>query len=235
MPMPPRHRLLGAAAALLALAPPAPALDGRNAVTQYAWASANCTGPIVGVLATYRLNECTESVYPGVFLYITWVRDPLTQMPDAIMYSHYQDPQCQHFLSNSSEGLMDCSARPGGFALRPGGPSDCHSKTMVYGPAQIQMTSKPARSSPLSAEFLAKTRRCCTDYFNSDCSGKAVQTKHYLSYACWNTPQGSESVDKDYHHCELRAFAESAVRSDACGACQTSASTSAPERRARSR
>ena len=77
--------------------------------------------------------------------------------------------------------------------------------------------------------------RCCTDYFNSDCSGKAVQTKHYLSYACWNTPQGSESVDKDYHHCELRAFTESAVRSDACGACQTSASTSAPERRARSR
>ena len=164
MPMPPRHarhRVLGAAAvaaaaALLALAPTTPALDGRNAVTQYAWASANCTGPIVGVLATYRLNECTESVYPGVFLYITWVRDPLTQMPDAIMYSHYQDPQCQHFLSNSSEGLMDCSARPGGFALRPGGPSDCHSKTMVYGPAQIQMTSKPARSSPLSAGFLAQ-------------------------------------------------------------------------------
>ena len=163
MPMPPRHarhRVLGAvaaaAAALLALAPTSRALDGRNAVTQYAWASANCTGPIVGVLATYRLNECTESVYPGVFLYITWVRDPLTQMPDAIMYSHYQDPQCQHFLSNSSEGLMDCSARPGGFALRPGGPSDCHSKTMVYGPAQIQMTSKPARSSPLSAGFLAQ-------------------------------------------------------------------------------
>ena len=143
-----------AVAALLALAPTSRALDGRNAVTQYAWASANCTGPIVGVLATYQLNECTESVYPGVFLYITWVRDPLTQMPDAIMYSHYQDPQCQHFLSNSSEGLMDCSARPGGFALRPGGPSDCHSKTMVYGPAQIQMTSKPARArSPSPADF----------------------------------------------------------------------------------
>ena len=87
--------MAAAVAALLALAPTTPALDGRNAVTQYAWASANCTGPIVGVLATYRLNECTESVYPGVFLYITWVRDPLTQMPDAIMYSHYQDPQCQ--------------------------------------------------------------------------------------------------------------------------------------------
>ena len=84
------------------------------------------------MLATYQMNTCTESVYPGVYLFISWQRAP-SSVPSAIMYSHYQDDHCRHFLSNSSEGLMSCTSRPAGFAVH-GAPTG-RSKMMVYGPS----------------------------------------------------------------------------------------------------
>lgn len=157
------------------------ALGGRNAVTQYAWSSLNCSGPIIGVLATYRLNECTESVYPGVYLNVTWIR-AATGMPQAIQYHHFADPQCKQFTADSPEGLMSCSSRPAGFPVPDTGTASVptgYSKMMVFGPADIKMsvfTSSPS------------------------CDGTPSQVTRYLSYACWNTPQGSEMVGKDFHH-----------------------------------
>ena len=156
------------------------ALEGRNAVTQYAWSSLNCSGPIIGVLATYRLNECTESVYPGVYLNVTWIR-ATNGMPEAIQYHHFADPQCKQFTADSPEGLMSCSSRPAGFPVPDTG-TDAptgYSKMMVYGPADIVMSEFPSSAS---------------------CGGTPSRVTRYLSYACWNTAQGSEMVGKDFHH-----------------------------------
>lgn len=152
------HPMMNAGAAsllLLAHVVATAALEGRNAVTQYAWDSLNCSGPIIGVLATYKLNECTESVYPGVYLNITWIMSD-NGIPDAIQYHHYADKDCKQFTADSPEGLMSCTSRPAGFPVQ-GAPTG-YSKMMVYGPSDIVMTEYAAN--PFCDGSPSKSTRC---------------------------------------------------------------------------
>lgn len=53
------------------------------------------------------------------------------------------------------------------------------SDMMVFGPAGITMTT----------------------FSNAKCTGAPTKTRHYLSFACWNTPEGgSEMVSLHHHH-----------------------------------
>ena len=169
-------RLAGCALLLAALPRRLAALDGRGVITEYAWASStDCTGPVSQVLATYRLDECTASVYASDgYLRFSWAPvAPGQGFPSELRLGHYgTDSRCRALLRNSSEGLLGCTSRPNGPAS--GKPA---SKMMVYGPAQIIMET----------------------FENLLCTGDARYTERFLSYSCWNTAQGSEMVGKDAH------------------------------------
>ena len=170
-------RLAAGCALLLAALPRRlAALDGRGVITEYAWASsADCTGPVSQVLATYRLDECTPSVYASDgYLRFSWAPvAPGQGFPSELRLGHYgTDSRCRALLRNSSEGLLGCTSRPNGPAS--GKPA---SKMMVFGPAQIVMET----------------------YENTLCTGDPRYTERFLSYSCWNTAQGSEMVGKDAH------------------------------------
>ena len=158
-------RLAGCALLLAALPRRLAALDGRGVITEYA----------SQVLATYRLDECTPSVYASDgYLRFSWAPvAPGQGFPSELRLGHYgTDSRCRALLRNSSEGLLGCTSRPSGPAS--GKPA---SKMMVFGPAQIVMET----------------------YENILCTGDPRYTERFLSYSCWNTAQGSEMVGKDAH------------------------------------
>eukprot|EP00041_Stephanoeca_diplocostata_P008897 m.133085 g.133085 ORF g.133085 m.133085 type:complete len:227 (+) comp17524_c0_seq2:265-945(+) len=161
--------------------------DGRNAVTQYAWTNKNCLGPISEVLATYRLNECCESVYSGVYLFVSFARANETATPDGIVYSHFTDKNCQNFSHNSTEGLLACSA---------GGQLPTRAKMMVYGGAGIAQYSYDngdCSGDPSSTEhFVAYS---C---WNKAGGGSQMVNKdahvHYSEYECNGAPVHTEPI-----------------------------------------
>ena len=157
--------------ALLGALPRSARLEGA-VVTEYGWSNANCSGPISQILAAYKLDECVASVYTSDgYLRFGWATSD-GGFPGALQLARYGDDQtCTELRSTSSENLFSCNSRPDALPPKP------KSKMTVFGPARITMST----------------------WSNPNCAGSPTQTLRYLSYACHNTPQGSESVGQDRH------------------------------------